>query len=139
MTPIALPIYAGIPYVNEQGRISGFGMMPEGTTWIMNQRKQKTYYRRLDDDECNSRLAQNKVTVTESSFCGLDVEHGASVCYGDMGSGLTVYVDNVESLVGIVSVFTNMCHHTFPVVFTRVANYLDWIHSHVEELGTGGL
>lgn len=109
--------------------------MKSGDTWIMNQHKQTGYFRRIEDNICSDLLAQNLVTITEEhNFCALDLEHEASLCYGDLGSAFTLYIDEVNTLVGVVSVFTNMCHRDYPVVFTKVAPYLDWIQ---EQTGVG--
>lgn len=121
------------PYVNEQGRVAGFGMYQSGTDWLMNQQKQVGYFRRVLDTECEQLLAQNEMALTENSFCAMDLDYGASVCYGDMGSGMSIYIDEVNTLVGVVSVFTNMCHRDYPAVFTKVAPYVDWINENISE------
>lgn len=126
--PIPLPGVTNVPYVNEQGIVSGFGMKQQGDSWVMNHRKQTGYFRRIDDDLCAAQLARNGVTVTPHwNFCAKGVEHVASICYGDSGSGMTVYIDEVNTIVGVVSVFTNMCHPDYPALFTKVAPYYDWI------------
>lgn len=91
---------------------------------------QTGYYRRIEDSECDFVLGHQ---IPETSFCAQDLDYGSSVCYGDHGSGLTLYVNAVNTLVGIVSIFTNQCHREFPVVFTKVAPYTDWIRQQIDE------
>lgn len=64
----------------------------------------------------------------------MDLDYQASICYGDHGSGLTLFIDGVNTLVGVVSVFTNMCHRNYPTVFTKVGSYTEWINSMVDDM-----
>lgn len=128
-----------MPYVNEQGKVSGFGNYHDGTNWVMNQRKQTGYFRRVQDQLCDEYLAANHVQLTGRNFCAMDLDREASICHGDIGSGMTVYIDEVNCLVGVVSVFTNMCHSDYPAVFTKVEPYLQWIKEQTDgEVVVGG-
>lgn len=135
LKPIALPKYhsRNAPFVYEQGRVSGFGMKHTSEGWIMNEWKQTSLFRRLSYADCRSLLSRNDITwQDDKQFCAWDSDHDSSICHGDQGSGMTVYIDNVETLVGVVSFFTNMCTRDYPAVFTRVAAYLYWINWEIE-------
>lgn len=45
---------------------------------------------------------------------------------GDSGGGLVLY-ENKPILIGIVSFGASVCEAGFPVVFTKVSSYLNWI------------
>lgn len=122
------------PYVNEQGKLSGFGPMESGSSWVMNRWKQTGFFRRIEDSRCQEVLAKNDVHVFETNFCAMDLDYVASICYGDHGSGLTLFIDGVNTLVGVVSVFTNMCHRNYPIVFTKVGSYTEWINAMVDQM-----
>lgn len=96
----------------------------------MNQNKQTGYYRRVADDKCTNLLGPGR-TIAADSFCAWDLDYDSSICYGDLGSGMTLFIDEVNTLVGIVSVFTQQCNRDFPVIFTKVAPYVDWIKKEV--------
>lgn len=132
MLPIPLPPTdnPNLPYVNEQGSVTGFGFVHSADEgWIMNQRMQTGFHRRIENNYCANKLSNNDVALSSDTFCARDLDHESSICHGDHGSGLTVYVDEVNTLVGVVSVVTNMCSRDYPVVFTKVFPYLNWIHN----------
>lgn len=78
----------------------------------------------IDEEQCRSKLGDKQELIADSHFC---TENGASLCFGDHGSGFVVHIGDEEVLVGLVSVITNMCHGSHPVMFTRVELYVDWI------------
>jgi secreted trypsin-like serine protease len=52
-------------------------------------------------------------------------------CHGDSGAGLTVEVDGVNQVVGIVSGGTGQCGIGVPGYYARVYRYLDWIYKYI--------
>lgn len=72
-------------------------------------------------------LQERAELVTASHFCAMDEINHSSLCEGDMGAGFIMEIDGVKTVVGVGSIVTNMCHHTFPTIFTRVSDYVDWI------------
>lgn len=139
VTIIPLPMAGNYPLVNEQGQVSGIGMHFVDGEWVQQTAFQTAYFRRVTDSVCDNLLGDGISIPETTSFCAQDLDNGASICYGDLGAGLTVFIDEVNTLVGIVSIFTNMCHKDYPVIFTRVAPYTSWILEQVaaEELKAG--
>lgn len=71
-----------------------------------------------------------KFRYTEGHICGNNVG-GVGVCYGDSGGPLLSYVNGLAHNVGIASWVVACGADSYPGVFTRVSEYLDWIHDHV--------
>lgn len=136
MQPIPIAYQWLPPYVNEQGRLVSFSLEQRGTEWVRVEHMQAGYLRRIENSTCDELLAGNGLTVTETTFCAMDDENYSSACYGDYGSGFTVYIEDVSYLVGVVSIFTNKCHPSFPTVFTKISPYYYWIYENVYG-GTG--
>lgn len=97
--------------------------------WKQQEKMQTGYYRRIEDNKCDFIFGH---PIHENTFCAQDLDYDSSLCYGDLGSGLSVYIDDVNTLVGIVSIFTNQCNRDFPVLFTKVSLYVDWIREQLE-------
>lgn len=128
VNPIPLSYVINPPFFYEQGLVSSFGMTLTGNEWVMQEKMQTGYFDRIERHRCDFVLGHE---LPETSFCAQDITYGASLCYGDHGSGFTTYVNGVNSLVGVVSIFTNMCNRDFPVVFTEVARYASWISQQI--------
>lgn len=125
MTPIALPVVRETPIVGDIGLASGFGLrFDDSRGWVLNFDKQTGQFRVIDEGSCRSALGVQQEAIASSHFC---TENAASMCFGDIGNGLTLEVDGVETLVGVVSVITNMCHVSYPVMYTQVSLYTWWI------------
>lgn len=61
---------------------------------------------------------------------------GTSVCNGDSGGGMVFQQSNVWYLRGLVSITVakqglRVCDTKHYVVFTDVANYIDWINQYI--------
>jgi secreted trypsin-like serine protease len=69
---------------------------------------------------------------TENQICaGYDGDEGKDSCSGDSGGPLFVSIDGVQTLIGIVSgsLAIDCATPGWYGVYTRVANYTDWIAS----------
>eukprot|EP00123_Amoebidium_parasiticum_P006503 comp17433_c0_seq1/m.16838 comp17433_c0_seq1/g.16838 ORF comp17433_c0_seq1/g.16838 comp17433_c0_seq1/m.16838 type:complete len:463 (-) comp17433_c0_seq1:572-1960(-) len=83
----------------------------------------------VDDDECIANYA-DRYTSPEMLCAGYK-EGVKDACYGDSGGPL--YIDGQDLQVGIVS-WGNGCGEAgFHGVYTRVAHYIDWINSTVDQ------
>ncbi|XP_058835972.1 transmembrane protease serine 9-like [Topomyia yanbarensis] len=61
-------------------------------------------------------------------------DNGRNACQGDSGGPLTANLNNMATLIGIVSYgSTNGCERGSPAVYTRIGYYLDWI-SHITDI-----
>ena len=68
------------------------------------------------------------------SFWNLYYKAGAA-CPGDSGSPLVTYDEENGgwTLIGLLSNGAKSCFKGLPEVYTKVGDYLDWIHSTVTE------
>ncbi|XP_070504111.1 brachyurin-like [Chironomus tepperi] len=76
----------------------------------------------MDYEKCEKfyHLDENNICVSTTS--------GESPCNGDSGGGVVVTTeDNQKLLVGIVSFGTVLCTIKYPVVLTKVSNYIQWM------------
>lgn len=69
--------------------------------------------------------------ISEGHYCAYHPTKNIDTCEGDSGGPLQVFHNSYTAhVVGIIS-FGIGCGTEYPGVYTRVANYLDWIESHV--------
>jgi len=73
----------------------------------------------------------SQFTAENKTFCA-GFRQGTSVCNGDSGGGMVFQQDNIWYLRGLVSITVakqglRVCDTNHYVVFTDIANYLDWI------------
>ncbi|OXU22006.1 hypothetical protein TSAR_001426 [Trichomalopsis sarcophagae] len=101
------------PKVGDSITISGFGYSYRG---LMGESLQVGHVPVIDDETCRVNY-----TITKNMFCTSTSK--IDLCYGD--SGGPAVLDG--KLVGIVS---QGCEITAPNVFTKVANFYNWIIKH---------
>ncbi|UJR17501.1 hypothetical protein I4U23_004396 [Adineta vaga] len=81
-----------------------------------------------DDEECKSLIHDNT-----AQLCAQVDNSQQDTCAGDAGNPLMMYTSSRQwTVVGLVS-YGIGCDGTYPSVYTRVSNYLDWIKSNVED------
>lgn len=70
--------------------------------------------------------------IDEGQYCAHDPIENKDSCQGDSGGPLQTIrsFSNPVKVVGIVS-FGISCGSKLPGIYTRVANYIEWIGSHV--------
>lgn len=118
--------------------MAGFGLKQnEDRSWSLNFDKQIGSFAVMSENACRSGLGDMRNLITGDHFCTDNLDR---MCYGDIGNGITMIVDGVETLIGVVSIITNMCHPAFPVLFTEVEPYVEWIEEMklVNETGMPG-
>lgn len=127
--PISLPKFTNLPRTGDVGVVSGFGLFEhESRGWTLNLAKQTGEFRVIDDASCRTALGDQQEVISPTHFCS---DNYPRMCFGDIGNGLTMDLDGVQTLVGIVSVITNMCHASYPVMYTQVSMYLEWIQENI--------
>ncbi|XP_019871625.1 trypsin-1-like [Aethina tumida] len=113
--------------------LSGWGSMGGVIIPIMPNRLQKAELPIIPNDECNNALnaisAEDNPFDDASNICTGPLTGGYSACSGDSGGPLAV--DGV--LVGVVSWGFVPCGSAgAPSVYTKVANFVDWINENAK-------
>lgn len=76
----------------------------------------------ISNEECEEKLNR---TLPEHEFCIANKKTKSS-CYESMGGPIMRYIKDAKYLEGVTS-FRKSCNNEMPIVYTRVANYIDWI------------
>lgn len=111
--------------------ISGWGQRTEGGNSYNSPSFKSTspVLRRLavpflPKPECS---VKSGVNVTDNMLCAGYFEGSQESCRGDDGSPLTTQYKETHFLTGIVSWGKGCTHPGFYAIYTKVANFLDWI------------
>jgi len=81
----------------------------------------------LANDVCADLYHRAGETITDNMLCAGMA--GKDSCQGDSGGGmLAADSEGPDQVVGVVSWGIGCARQGFPGVYTRVANFLDWIH-----------
>lgn len=81
----------------------------------------------FDQGSCKKSYATVKQNVTDNMICAGLSAGGKDSCQGDSGGPLVIESSGNWVQVGIVSFGEECAKANFPGVYTRVANYIDWI------------
>ncbi|XP_023122185.2 coagulation factor VII [Amphiprion ocellaris] len=105
--------------------VSGWGRRSEnGPTSHLLRRLQVP---RIRTQDC---VEQSGVALTQNMFCAGYLDGHQDSCKGDSGGPLVTRYKNTTFLLGIVSWGKGCARPGNYGIYTRVSNYLDWIHSH---------
>ena len=108
--------------VDKKVTLAGFGRFSDSDPFLSTYLKSETF-KVTDLSECKKVFFKN--SVTDSQLC-VKAELTSSPCMGDSGGGL-ILNENKPILVGVVSFGATVCQAGYPVVFTKVSSYLNWI------------
>lgn len=104
--------------------VSGWGRRTEnGPTSHLLRRLQVPNIR---TQEC---VERSGVRLTANMFCAGYIEGREDSCKGDSGGPLVTRYKNTTFLLGIVSWGKGCAQPGHYGIYTRVSNYLDWIHN----------
>lgn len=87
------------------------------------------------NDECRSTLADSlgirpqNAGITSQMICATQPATGQGTCQGDSGGPLIVQTSTGPEQVGIVSWGIGCAEQGYPGVFTRVAEFADWLNT----------
>lgn len=105
--------------------VSGWGRRGEDGPTSRLLRKLKVP--RIHTQDC---VRESKVSLTLNMFCAGYFEGKEDSCKGDSGGPLVTSYGNTTFLLGIVSWGKGCARPGHYGIYTRVSNYLEWIHKH---------
>ncbi|KAJ8004050.1 hypothetical protein DPEC_G00154770 [Dallia pectoralis] len=131
LTPFAVPVCLPTRFMAERElwsvnlhTVSGWGRRSEnGPTSRVLRRLEVP---RIRSQEC---VEKSGVTLTANMFCAGYIEGRQDSCKGDSGGPLVTHYRNTTFLLGIVSWGKGCAQPGNYGIYTRVSNYLEWIHS----------
>lgn len=88
--------------------------------WGSGDKLQFINLKSISNSDCNQSYTGTGLTIIDSQICTL-AKDGEGPCYGDSGSPLAYN----GKVAGIVSF--GRCDKSYPDVFTRVSELIDWI------------
>ncbi|XP_035493644.1 coagulation factor VII isoform X2 [Scophthalmus maximus] len=139
-TPYAVPACLPTRPLAERGlwavslhTVSGWGRRGElgPTSHILRRLKVP----RIRTQQC---VEDSGVTLTDNMFCAGYIEGLQDSCKGDSGGPLVTCYKKTNFLLGIVSWGKGCARPGNYGIYTRVSNYLDWIHNHTATTGRTG-
>uniref|UniRef100_A0A668USN4 Vitamin K-dependent protein C n=2 Tax=Oreochromis aureus TaxID=47969 RepID=A0A668USN4_OREAU len=131
--PVCLPEPGATYDTGVMGLVSGFGLVNENNRRILTNQLKYVYLPVVDQQTCSdsftlARRRSNSITdLTNNMFCAGLPEGGKDSCQGDSGSPFTLTKDGQHWAAGIVSWGVECGRKGTYGVYTRVANYLNWI------------
>uniref|UniRef100_A0A8C7UF26 Coagulation factor VII n=1 Tax=Oncorhynchus mykiss TaxID=8022 RepID=A0A8C7UF26_ONCMY len=138
MTPFAVPVCLPTRSMAERElwainlhTVSGWGRRSEnGPTSRVLRRLEVP---RIRTQDC---VEMSGVTLTANMFCAGYIEGKQDSCKGDSGGPLVTRYRDTTFLLGIVSWGKGCARPGNYGIYTRVSNYLDWIHNYTAEQPT---
>ncbi|XP_045641702.1 plasma kallikrein isoform X1 [Ursus americanus] len=121
--PICLPSKADTNTIYTNCWVTGWGFTKEKGE-IQNT-LQKANIPLVPNEECQK--AYRDYEVTKQMICAGYKEGGKDACKGDSGGPLVCKHNGIWHLVGITSWGEGCARREYPGVYTKVAEYVDWI------------
>lgn len=106
--------------------VSGWGRRSEGGPTSRVLRKLEVP--RIRTQDC---VDQSNVSLTINMFCAGYFEGKQDSCKGDSGGPLVTYYRNTTFLLGVVSWGKGCARPGHYGIYTRVSNYMEWLHKHI--------
>uniref|UniRef100_A0A452GQ31 Uncharacterized protein n=1 Tax=Gopherus agassizii TaxID=38772 RepID=A0A452GQ31_9SAUR len=91
----------------------------------------------ISTKKCNSSCVYSG-ELTPRMLCAGYLDGKVDACQGDSGGPLVCQDELTWRLVGIVSWGTGCAEPNYPGVYTKVAEFLDWIYQIIEVMGANG-
>jgi len=124
-TPVCLPSTGTNDFTGQQATVTGWGATSQGGQTSPSLRQVTVPV--LSNDECNKKSKYNG-KITKNMMCaGQLTTGGKDSCQGDSGGPLIIDNGGRKTLIGVVSWGYGCAQAYSPGVYTRVANYPDWI------------
>jgi len=88
----------------------------------------------ISDSTCRTKTRYRSSMITDNMMCAGYLQGGVDTCQGDSGGPLVCPNRNVYTLVGVTSFGNGCALPNYPGVYVKVANFIDWIEKHVDDL-----
>ncbi|XP_066998945.1 venom protease [Anabrus simplex] len=127
--PACLPQSNAVNYTNSVGIVTGWGRIEERKPTSNMLRKVAVPI--ISMDRCR-RAGYPRHRITENMICAGYPQGKQDACQGD--SGGPMHIDTEKGgleVIGIVSWGRGCARPNFPGIYTRIANYLDWVEDRV--------
>ncbi|XP_034466935.1 complement component 1, r subcomponent isoform X1 [Hippoglossus hippoglossus] len=137
--PICLPAQDATYVTGTMGLVSGFGVTETDGRRILTNKLKYVRLPVVDQVTCTQSITlfkrgkNNVPSLTNNMFCAGVPEGGKDSCQGDSGSPYALTDHGRFWAAGIVSWGTGCGKQGTYGVYTRVANYLDWITKTMQE------
>ncbi|KAM9353494.1 complement C1r subcomponent-like [Symphorus nematophorus] len=137
--PICLPAEGATFDTGMIGLVSGFGLRDFQGRRILTNELMYVEVPVVEQETCNNSLNMLKKTksnipsLTDNMFCAGVPEGGKDSCQGDAGGSFTLRDHGYFWAAGVVSWGPGCGKQGTYGVYTKVANYLDWIKRTIQE------
>ena len=130
IVPICLPPQ-GVRFDGETATVTGWGIVESG---MRPASLQEVDVKIIDNDLCQKWLSgiDRRLEVRDTMMCAGFEDGGKDSCQGDSGGPLILTGNGRAQLIGIVSWGFKCGRPKSPGVYTRVSDYVDWIHKTME-------
>lgn len=112
------------PPTNSSITVFGWGYTNQNNSMKKNTILKYGQLNIIDQNECKKQYDKIQFTITDNVFCAA-AQNGKDVCYNDIGGPA---IQN-DKLVGIVSWGLHCGTSPRPGIYTKIGNFVDWIHS----------
>ncbi len=85
----------------------------------------------MDTSVCVSERVYGPKRLGGGMFCAGYLEGGVDTCQGDSGGGLICQVRGRQTVMGLVSWGVGCGEPNKPGVYTKVADYVEWIYERI--------
>ncbi|OXA43669.1 mite allergen Der p 3 [Folsomia candida] len=128
--PACVPKNNEQTYEGQNATVAGWGAVKQGGS--VSKVLKRVDVPILSNQACNMTKYAGK--ITDNMLCAGDVEKGGKdSCQGDSGGPLVVDVYKRKMIVGVVSWGYGCAKPNSPGVYSRVANFADWIVSQTSD------
>ncbi|KAM9723877.1 complement component 1, r subcomponent [Menidia menidia] len=136
--PVCLPAEDATYLTGMMGMVSGFGVTDDGGSRILTNKLKYVQLPVVEQETCSHAFALLKQKsklpdVTNNMFCAGLPEGGKDSCQGDSGGPFTLTEDGRFWAAGIVSWGEKCGRKGTYGVYTKVANYVNWIRNIIQE------
>ncbi|KAI3361146.1 hypothetical protein L3Q82_013345 [Scortum barcoo] len=137
--PICLPPENATYVTGTIGLVSGFTVTDTDNRRILTEKLQYVHLLLVEQETCHNSINKLKVTsdslpsLTNNMFCAGVPGGGLDSCHGDSGSPITLRDYGQFWAAGVVSWGVECRQQGTYGIYTKVANYVDWIKNTMQE------